>query len=74
MLKNQLSWMPCNEQNLIEMLRRGDAVVEAIHWAGFTAVGAAWEPAEDVLHRKQGLRVDARLGGASRAGEVGVPR
>jgi len=66
--------MPCNEQNLIEMLRRGDAVVEAIHWAGFTAVSAAWEPAEDVLLRKQGPRVDARLGGASRAGEVGVPR
>jgi len=29
--------MPCNGQNLIEMLRRGDAVVEAIQWAGFTA-------------------------------------
>ena len=47
--------MPCNGQNVIEMLRRGGAVIEAIHRAGFAAVGATWEPVEDVLHRKQGL-------------------
>ena len=60
--------MTCNGPNVIEMLRRGGAVIETIHRAGFAAVGATWEPAEDVLHRKQGPRVDARPGGASRAG------
>ena len=47
--------MPSNGQNVFEMLRRGDAVVEAIHWAGFAAVGATWEPVEDVFHRNKGL-------------------
>jgi len=47
--------MPCNGQNLIEMLRRGGAVIKAIHRAGFAAVGVTWEPVEDVLHRNKGL-------------------
>jgi len=37
------------------MLRRGGAVVQPIHRAGFAAVGATWEPVEDVLHRNKGL-------------------
>ena len=39
----------------MEMLRRGGAVVQSIHRAGFAAVGATWEPVEDVLHRNKGL-------------------
>jgi len=34
---------------------RGGAVVQSIHRAGFAAVGATWEPIEDVLHRNKGL-------------------
>ena len=37
------------------MSRRGRAVVQSIHRAGFAAVGATWEPVEDVLHRNKGL-------------------
>jgi len=47
--------MQCKGQNVFEMLRRGGAVVKSIHWAGFAAVGASWEPVEDVLHGNNGL-------------------
>jgi len=49
--------MQCKGQNVFEMLRRGGAVVKSIHWAGFAAVGASWEPVEDVLHGNNGLVV-----------------
>jgi len=47
-LENERSWMQCTGQNVFEMLRRGGAVVKSIHWAGFAAVGATWEPVEGV--------------------------
>jgi hypothetical protein len=66
--------MQCKGQIVFEMLRRGGAVVEAIHWVGLAAVGATWEPVGDVLHRNKGLYLDARPGGTGRAGEVRAPR
>ena len=62
--------MQCKRQNVFEMLRRSGAVIKSIHWAGFAAVGATWEPVEDVVHRNKG-RV---LTQAGRAGDVCVPR
>jgi len=46
--------MQCKRQNVFEMLRRSGAVIKSIHWAGFAAVGATWEPVEDVVHRNKG--------------------